>query len=412
VIDGATRAMIGWSAGLAESALTVAAALRHAVTVNEQKLYGGMIDILYTDGGSGNLARINADDVTGLFARLGTTFEHGRPGNPQGRGLIEKSNQSIWIRGAKWLPACTAASMDKGIRRQNYLKIQKDIKEQGKSQLVMSWPQFLEHCQQIVDDYNRRPHSALPKIKDPETGLRRHMSPLEMWAWHIADGWDHKAHQLTEAEIEVLWLPREARTVQRATVQLGNNHYYNADLAHYDRREVQVAYFPSDASKVQVWDKEGRLICYAHYEKNLVDFFPKAMVEQAMEKRTKRRAEIKRMQLEEIYDEGRGVIEIRPQPKPKGELLAFPGMALGPDRIAEAREQMAARIAREKEESEQFRIPTNDRDMMRLWRELDQQLRDGGVLEERAIRFYESFRNSTTYRTFVEVERDLAVKRG
>jgi putative transposase len=408
VIDWATRVLLGWSAGLAESALTVAAALRHAVTTNERKPYGGQIGILYTDGGSGNIADINTSDVTGLFARLGTTFTHGRAGNPQGRGMIEKSNQSIWIRGAKLLPSCTAASMDKGVRRQNYLKIQKDVKEHGKSELVMSWPQFLEFGQQIVDDYNRRPHSALPKIKDPETGLKRHMAPLECWAWHMADGWDPTEHHLTEAEVEVLWLPRETRTVQRATVQLGNNHYYNADLAHYDRREVQVAYFPSDASKVQVWDMEGRLICYAWYEKNLVDAFPKAMVEKAMEQRAKRRAEIKKMQLQEIYDEARGVIDIVPQPKSKARVLLFPKREERD--LAAAREQLVVRMEQDKKESEQFRIPTNDRDMMRLWRELDQRLRDGGAIEERAMRFYESFRNSTTYRTFVEVEKDLGVQ--
>ncbi|MCL2791429.1 MAG: Mu transposase C-terminal domain-containing protein, partial [Desulfobulbus sp.] len=323
VICVVSKVLIGWSAGLAESALNVAAALRHAAMVNEQKPYGGILDILYTDNGSGNKAEINAGDVTGLFARIGTTFSTGRPGNPQGRGLIEKSNQSIWIRGAKWLPACTAASMDKGVRRQTYLKIQKDIKEHGKSHLVMSWPQFLEYCQQIVDDYNRRPHSVLPTIKDPETGRKRHMSPLECWAWHMADGWNPAERQLTEAEVEVLWLPRETRTVQRATVHLGDNHYYNGDLAHYDRRQVQVAYFPADASKVQVWDMEGRLICTAWWEKNLVDFFPKPMLEKAQEQRAKRREEIKQLQIEEIRDEARGVIEIEePVPSMAGWLCA------------------------------------------------------------------------------------------
>ncbi len=75
VIDLATRVAIGWSIGLAESAETVATALRHAVTVNEEKPYGGMIEHFYTDGGSGNEAKVNTDELTGLYARLGITRE-------------------------------------------------------------------------------------------------------------------------------------------------------------------------------------------------------------------------------------------------------------------------------------------------------------------------------------------------
>jgi putative transposase len=400
VIDVVSKVALGWSAGLAESALTVAAAVRHAAIVNEQKPCGGILDILYTDGGSGNIAKINTDDVTGLFARIGTTFTIGRPGNPQGRGLIEVSNKSLWIRGAKFLPSCTTSSMDKGARRKNYIQIQKDMKEQGKSELVKSWPQFQDYCRQIIDDYNRRPHSALTKIRDPETGLKRHMSPLECWAWHIADGWDPKEHQLTEAEVEVLWLPRETRTVKRAMVQLGNNYYYNADLDHYHGEEVQVAYFPADGAKVQVWDMEGRLICYAWYEKNLVDFFPKSMIEQAQDKRTKRREEIKKNQLEEIYDEQRGVIEIVSRPRKQAEILSIEPKQAEKRKIEEAKRQLAEKL----EQKPRFEVPKDDRSQYRLWKELDAQLRNGEALDQEAVQFYEGYCQTASYRAFKKVE--------
>ena len=403
VLDVATRVAVGWSAGLAESALTVAAAIRHAATVNEAKPYGGIFDILYTDGGSGNKAKINADDTTGLFARIGTTFETGRPGNPQGRGLIEKSNQSIWIRAAKRLPAYTGKSMDQGARRNMYLAIQRDFKNKGYSEHLLSWKQFQEYCQEAVDDYNNRPHSALPKLTDPETGRKRHMTPLECWVWHIADGWKPEEHQLSEAEVEVLWLPREERTVARATVSLGNNHYYNSMLAHMEGRKVQVAYYPTDASRVQIWDMEGRLVCYAEYEKNLVDMFPKAMVEQAQERRTKARASIKEQQLKEIYDERRGVAEIVSMAGRTAKITE-----LRPDRavIEQARKQLEQELSKPAE----FSLPDNDRDMVRLWHELDRRVEDGEQLEDRALRFYESFPNSDTFRVFSEVERELSIQ--
>lgn len=408
-IDMASKVAMGWSAGLAESALTVASAFRHAAMVNAEKPYGGIFEVAYTDGGAGNTAKINIDDETGLFARIGTMFQKGRPGNPEGRGFIEVSNKSLWIRAAKQLPTCTASTMDKSAKRNMYLAIQKDIKATGMSEQLISWRNFLEHCQESIDAYNRRPHSGLPKIKDPATGRKRHMAPLECLAWHIADGWDPKACQLTEAEVEVLWLPREKRIVRQATVQLGNNHYFNRALEHYDGREVQVAYFPSDASKVQVWDNEDRLICYALYEKNLVDFFPKAMMEKAAEQRSKRRAEIKKMNLQEIYDEERGVIEVVSRPRPPAEIIVMPKKLEVSEEARTARAKLAAELATDLEE---FTIPHNEKDKYRLWQDLDRRRQNGEAMEERAVRFYECFQMSITFKTFTEVEAQLSRQQG
>jgi len=403
VIDMASKVAMGWSAGLAESALTVASAFRHAAMVNEDKPYGGIFEVAYTDGGAGNTAKINIDDKTGLFARIGTMFEKGRAGNPEGRGLIEVSNKPIWIRAAKRLSTCTASTMDKGAKRNMYLAIQKDMKEKGMSDQLISWRDFQKHCQDAIDDYNRRPHSALPKIKDQETGLKRHMSPLECLAWHIADGWDPKACQITEAEVEVLWLPRETRTVRQATVQLGNNHYFNRELEHYDGREVQVAYFPTDASKVQVWDNEDRLICYALYEKNLVDFFPKAMMAKAAEQRSKRRAEIKKMNLQEIYDEERGVIDIVSQPRPMAEIISFQAKMEERVTLDAARSKLVEKMKTVQE----FEIPHDDRGKYRLWQDLDKKMARNELLEEKAMRFYEAYRQTQSWRAFRKIEEQL-----
>lgn len=402
VIDMATKMCMGWSAGLAESALTVAAAFRHAATVNEEKKYGGIFTVAYTDGGSGNTAKTNIDDTTGLFARIGTMFQKGRPGNPEGRGLIEVSNKALWIRAAKQLPTCTASTMDKGTKRNMYLAIQRDIKEKGMSDQLISWRDFLNHCQEAVHAYNMRPHSALPKIKDPKTGLKRHMCPCECFAWHIADGWDPTSCQLSEAEVEILWLPRETRKVVKATVSLGNNHYFNRDLEHYDGREVQVAYFPTDAGKVQVWDKEGRLICYALYEKNLVDFFPRAMMEKAAAQRAKRRAEIKKLGLQEIYDEQRGVIDIISQPKPAAPVFSLQEKQ-GEKRIEQARKQ----LAQEMTQAPAFEIPHDDRGKWRLWNELEAQVRRGEALGAKAQSFHAAYPNTAGYRAFKQTHDQL-----
>ena len=65
--------------------MTVADAVRHAATVTKIKPYGGVFNVLYTDGGSGNTAKINTDEFTGLFARITAMMsfkdDEGRPLN-------------------------------------------------------------------------------------------------------------------------------------------------------------------------------------------------------------------------------------------------------------------------------------------------------------------------------------------
>lgn len=91
VMDAATRRIIGWSTGLAESAETVADALRHAVQTT------GIPLIFYTDPGSGNTAHVNSHPAFGRYARMGITFKTGIPGRTQARGMVERLQQSCWI---------------------------------------------------------------------------------------------------------------------------------------------------------------------------------------------------------------------------------------------------------------------------------------------------------------------------
>lgn len=403
VIDLATKVAVGWSMGLAESADTVATAIRHAATVNETKPYGGIFNVLYTDGGAGNMAKVNHDEIVGLFSRIGTEHTKGIAGNAQARGAIERLNATLWIRASRKLLTCTAKSMDQLTARNIYIVMNKELKETGKSDKLLSWPQFRDFAQGEVDSYNRRPHSELPKLRDPETGRIRHMSPLECWAWHMANGWQQEDYQISEQEIETMWLPRVERKVIRSMVQLGKGtFYYNKDLEHIEGDQVQVAYYMHDPARVQIWDSDERLVCYAQLDANKSDYFPKSMMERAADNRAKRRAKIKLMQLDEIENERRGVIETTTV---NGELIQFPGT---PSPIKVDREKLAAEMNKPKE----FEIPHNERDMYRLWQDLDRRLRSGETMEDRAMRFYESFQMSATYRTFTEVEEHLSLQQG
>jgi putative transposase len=320
VICTVTKAVVGWSAGLAESATTVADAIRHACTTSEDKPLGGLPLFVFADNGGGNTAKVNIDEVAGLFARLDIKFETGRPGNPQGRGLVENLNKSLWIPAAKRFETYTGRGMDSLEQRKVYLKLQKEVRtaqteeREINSELLLRWPDFLEVCSEAVEAYNRRQHSALPRITDPATGLRRNMSPKEAWGAWLVKGW--RPEMLTEAEIGHVFRPHEMVKCVRGTVRLWKNVYADASLEHYHGMMLMVGYDIHDPSRAWVRDENGRLLVIAKRDANKSSFLPVSKVEDQRESRFKNRMRNVNRRAEEIELERRGgPIELRVAPE-------------------------------------------------------------------------------------------------
>lgn len=337
VIDAATRFIPGWSAGLAESNQTVADAVRHALTVNESKPYGGMISILYSDKGSGNTADVNADPELGRFVRLGITLKTGRPGHPRARGIIERVNKSLWIPLAKKLPTYTGKDMDPGVARKVHLHLQSCVKKAKKagmtpeSPLLISWNDFLAALAAGVERYNDRPHSGLPKTRDPQTGKIRHMTPREAWKNAKATGWSPEI--VSESELEDMFRPWVIATVNNGMVTLFGNIYFSKALEHYHRRKVIVEYEVQDGSNVLVRDIDHhRLICGAKYNANKKAFFPRSAIDEAEESRYKNRLATANQRIDEIEAEFKGI--------------AAPVVIAHPPELAEARRQLALEMER------------------------------------------------------------------
>jgi putative transposase len=327
VIDAKTRVVIGWSAGVAESGQTVADALRHAITVNDKKPEGGTPAIFYTDGGSGNVSKLNSSRITGFYARLGVTHKTGLPGNAQGRGLVERLNKSLWIRAAKKLPTFTGKEMDEAVKRQVYLMLDKSVRKGVQSDILPNWREFLECCQAEVDIYNRTPHSSLPKWNDPETGKKRHMAPLEYWCVHIAKGW--RPEPLPEALVNDLFYPQIIKTVQRGAVVLQKNRYSNRNvLEAYHGKQVIVEYDIHDAENVRVRDMQQRLLCVASFKSSKQRFFPKEVSRIALEKRAAGREKLLERHLEDV----------------RAELGTAIDTTLAPLRLTEAEEARATEL--------------------------------------------------------------------
>lgn len=297
VMDAATRYVFGWSAGLSESTHTVMDGLRHGVANL------GLFAVLYTDNGSGFVNDVTSDELTGFYARLGCLHERATPGRAQARGLIERPNQSLWRREARRQTSYVGRDMDREAARAIDRLTMKDIREAGRSDLLPTWDRMLADLGAAVDAYNSRPHRALPRTRDRETGKLRHMSPAEcLQSWRDR-GW--RPVMLDEREMDDLFRPQERRRTLRGEVELPWGRYFSHALVDHHGRQVLVGYDIHDGSRVWVRDQEGRLIAVAARDGNVRPYQPASKVEHGRDLRARGRARILRDRLELVEVERR-----------------------------------------------------------------------------------------------------------
>ena len=294
-IDIATRRVVGFSVGLAESSLAVLDALMDACTQ-------AVPAVIYVDNGSGYCNALMKDESLGVVARLGSHMTHSIPYNSQARGVIERVHQTLWVEGAKAITGFVGKGMDQQERQRQFKLTRKAIKKGGALPL-MSWADFMAWCEERVSWYNARPHSSLPKAANM-AGHVVHLSPDECWQRHSNDGWQAMTLSLDEAAL--IFRPRVERTVLRGEIKLMNNIYFSQELTEWHSESVQVAYDIHHAEWVWVYAKDGRLICKAQWNANRENYFPQSVIEAAREKRADARARRLEAQLEEVEAERQG----------------------------------------------------------------------------------------------------------
>lgn len=324
IMDASCRFIVGWSASLAENVLAVADALRYGV-----ERYG-IPAIYYSDNGGGEKNWMLDGDITGMLPRLGINHQTGIPGNPQGRGIIERVHQTILYRIARQFETYHGTGADRDtIRQVSTAVISLDkAKRKGSTQLtpkqqwavgkLPSWNQFLDAVQAGVDWYNNEHvHSEIgmtPAQKRRQ--LMERVNPDDLVF-------------VTPAESRDLFRPSVLRTPERGWLRLFNNFYFSTKLLDVDGIEVQASFDIHDPSQVIVRKKDGTFVCYAELDGNKRDAFPVAFVEKVRKERHARRAKLKQEQLDEINAEMNPIITIehqqsgfellKTQAKPKNE---------------------------------------------------------------------------------------------
>ncbi|PTV94049.1 putative transposase [Rhodobacter aestuarii] len=321
ILDVATRKCVGIAVSRKENVIAVTEALRRACENH------GIPAMFYTDRGAGYKNKTFDTEASGLMARLSITKMHALPYNSQAKGIIERFNKTVWNPLSKRFPTYIGADMDKEASQFAHRKTRRDIKEFGESRLLMPWEEFLDTCERAVAEYNDRPHSALPRFEDPETGTLRHMSPNEAWAAHVRDGFE--ALLPDPGEIDDLFRPYEVRVVRRGLVEWNRNTFFHERLEAYHGVRVLVGYDDNQAE--HVWVREiaddgepGPLICVARFGGNRTDFIPRTLQDKVERDRLEGRKKRVQAKLRDIEAEAAAPLIVERPVEPVANFIREP----------------------------------------------------------------------------------------
>jgi putative transposase len=376
IIDIGTRAIVGFSVGLAESTLATVDSLRHAITNH------GVPAIFYVDNGSGFANELLESAGTGLLSRFGITVKHSLPYNSQARGVIERLHRSVWVPAAKTLPSYMGADMDREAKQLNY-KLTRTGDKDGVVRMPISWQNFIKLCEDAIEAYNQRPHSTLPKYVTAD-GKRRHYSPAEYWQ-HRAESLEGYEAIVIDADVaETLYRPRVERKVLRGEVNLFGNKYFAQCLDVMHAETVHVAYDVHDAQAVWIYGEEGEFICKAEFNGNAKEYFAKSVIEMARDKRADGRMKRAEAALEEITAERNGgnLLEAIP-------VNELPGMEIIAKKVEE---KVSTRMA--------VTIPEDPRERHLFWREWTQKSANGTAIPDELQMFMSSYPTTAKYRSW------------
>jgi len=197
---------------------------------------------LYVDNGSGHKNRLMSDDMTGFYARAGIQqIIHAIPGNPHGKGWIERFFRSMRDDFLKlWHPElyCGDDMAPEALNR-----TVAEVKA-GRLQLP-SLAEFADAFNAWINRYVHRPH--------PED---QRVTRAELWSKLVPIP---PAGNVTELKRQAALL-----TVSRAMVKHGKRFYKHPDLHAFNGQKLVLEYDLMDNTVGVMRTQEGRWVCDAH----------------------------------------------------------------------------------------------------------------------------------------------------
>ncbi len=263
IIDWVSRKIVGWSVDLAESTVAVSAAFRHAQTLTRARPL-----VYYSDNGSGQTGKPIDCPIHGTLARQGIAHETGIPGNPQGRGIIERLWQVTTIPLARTYPTCTWKGADKEHTRKMLQALNR--KDGTAERLLPTFNQFLDDLAAMIQRYNTGHEHRELGGNTPEAEYMARLDPESI------------VFGPSDQEIAVQWMPEVGRTPQRGVISLFGNEYSRRALVDElaEGEKVRVRYDIHDASRVFLLRMDGRIIGEAVWDAHKEAAFPVPRMDQ------------------------------------------------------------------------------------------------------------------------------------
>lgn len=196
---------------------------------------------LYVDNGSGHKNKLMSDELTGFYARAGVSVIHAIPGNPHGKGWIERFFRTVRDDFLKvWRPQFYCGD-DMAAEVLN-----KTYRDVAAGRLALpSYAEFAEAFNAWIARYVQRPHTEEPSI-----------SIADMWAELVPV---NPCQSLAELKRQAVLL-----TVNRGRIKHKNRVYGHADLYAFNGQKLMLEYDLLDDRVAVIRTQDGRLVCDAH----------------------------------------------------------------------------------------------------------------------------------------------------
>lgn len=265
-IDIKSSYITGWWLSESESTVSTLFALSHAL-----RSFDHVPAWVYVDRGPGYRARLLSDEATGFYSRFDIGLIGALPGNPHGKGWIERFFRTVRDKHDKFFADGKVYCGDDMAEETNR-RLSADL-AMGRRTLP-SLQSYVDSFTAWLEHYHDQPQDKL--------GGR---TPAQVW--------NDLQPIPVELDVEVIARPHEVCTVGRQTVRLHNRFYYAEALALYDAQKVTVEYDLHDDKRVWVFDSKGRFIVEAKLN-NTIGVLPTSRLEEGRDRRLK--GQLKRLQ--------------------------------------------------------------------------------------------------------------------
>lgn len=311
-IDLKSRYIPGWWFSEKESSQSTLFALSNAMVQHDH-----VPAWLYIDRGAGYRAKMLSDENTGWYGKFDIETIGALPGNPHGKGWIERFFRTVrdkhdkFFDGGQWY---CGDDMAPEVNRRLHVEVDRGTRK------LRSLYDYVDSFRRFIDAYHNTPMDVL--------GGR---TPAQVWA------------ELTPVpvglDVDAVMRPSQQATVQRQTVRLHNRTYYHEALALYDGQRVVVDYDLHKDGKAWVHDLKGRFVCEAKLTAT-IGVLPTSRLEEQRDRREagqlkrleKKAAEVRARRQDAITvdDQVRGLEDLGADLLPATTPPAAPAPALPP----------------------------------------------------------------------------------